>query len=51
MDSVMSLTLLHHGALQTPKLPVTVSHADEWADAVERGVFPDAAEGKRVWWV
>lgn len=51
LDSVMTMALLHHGALQTPKLPVTISYADEWRDGIERGLFPDAKEGKSVWWV
>jgi hypothetical protein len=51
LDSVMTMALLHHGALQTPKLPVTVSYTDEWRDGIERGLFPDAREGKSVWWV
>jgi hypothetical protein len=51
LDSVMTMILLHHGALGAPKLPVTVSYADEWAAGVERGFFPTVEGGKGVWWV
>jgi hypothetical protein len=51
LDSVMSMALLHHGALQTPKLPATLAAADEWADGVERGLFPHESSGKRLWWL
>lgn len=51
MDSVMTMSLLHHGALKIPKLPVTLSMSDEWADGVERGLFPTVSSGKNLWWL
>jgi hypothetical protein len=51
LDSIMAMTLLHHGNLRLPKLPVTLAHAEDFAQAVERGVFPDADQGERAWWL
>jgi hypothetical protein len=51
LDSVLSMALLHHGALQVPRLPVTLAASEEWADGVERGLFPDENAGTRLWWL
>jgi hypothetical protein len=47
----MAMTLLHHGGLHPPSLPVTTIHADDFTEAVARGVFPEAASGERAWWL
>jgi hypothetical protein len=51
LDSIMAMTLLHHGGLHPPSLPVTTIHADDFTEAVARGVFPEAASGERAWWL
>lgn len=51
LESVMSMALLHHGALQVPRLPVTLAASEEWADGVERGLFPEESVGTRLWWL
>jgi hypothetical protein len=51
LDSVMSMALLHHGTLQIPRLPVTLATSEEWADGVERGLFPQDSTGTRLWWL
>ncbi len=51
LDSLMSMALLHHGALQVPKLPVTLAATEEWMDGVERGLFPTDSSGSQLWWL
>jgi hypothetical protein len=51
LDSVMTMALLHHGAVGLPKLPVTLSYAAEWREGIERGLFPQQSAGKSLWWL
>jgi hypothetical protein len=51
LESIMALLTLHHGARHTPTLPVTTAHAETWAEAVERGIFPNVAGGDTAWWL
>lgn len=51
LHSVMMFTLLHYGALQTPKLPVTVHNADYIRATIQRGLLNGAAERDVPFWL
>lgn len=51
LHSVTMFTLLHYGALKTPKLPVTVHHAEHIRASVLRGVLPDIHQGDVPFWL
>ncbi len=51
LNSVMMFTLLHYGALKTPKLPVTIQHAEYIRSSVMRNVMPDTLEGDVPFWL
>jgi hypothetical protein len=44
-------TLLHYGALKTPKMPVTVHHAEHIRTSVKRGVIPEMLAGDVPFWL
>ena len=51
LNSVVMFTLLHYGALKTPKLPVTVHNADYIRATVLRGMMTEAAERDVPFWL
>src|SRR5690606_11470120 len=51
LHSVMMFTLLHYGALKTPKLPVTIHHAEYMRSSLSRGVLPSDAAGDVPFWL
>lgn len=51
LHSVIMFTLLHYGALKTPKLPVTVHNADYIRATVMRGMMTDATERDVPFWL
>ena len=51
LHSVALFTLLHYGALKTPKLPVTVHNADYIRATVMRGMMTEAAERDVPYWL
>lgn len=51
LQSVLSLTLLHYGSVNPPRLPVTVHYSDKIAGLALRGVKPKALIGDRPYWL
>lgn len=51
IHSVMSFSLFHYGALQQPKLPVTIHHADLLDISLGRGVMPTPFETTVPFWL
>lgn len=51
VQSALAFTLLHYGALQRPKLPVTLHHGELLEAAVQRGVLPTAREADAPFWL
>jgi hypothetical protein len=49
--SVLSLTLLHYGSLQPPRLPVTIHYSDKIAYMALRGIKPKDLEGATPFWL
>jgi argonaute-like protein implicated in RNA metabolism and viral defense len=49
--SVLLFTLLHYGALATPKLPVTVHNADPIEGGILRGIMPPELETTLPFWL
>ncbi|MUG99376.1 hypothetical protein F7734_46655 [Scytonema sp. UIC 10036] len=46
------LTLLHHGALQTPRLPMPLYGSDRMAYLRLKGIYPsNMLEGDRQFWL
>ncbi|MDX2160196.1 MAG: hypothetical protein SF162_02615 [bacterium] len=51
IQSVMTFSLFHYGALRLPKLPVTIHHADLIEGAVLRGVMPVPLDSSVPFWL
>lgn len=52
LETTLKLTLLHHGALQTPRLPMPLYGADRMAYLRLNGIYPTSMlEGDRQFWL
>lgn len=51
VETTLKLTLLHHGALKTPRLPMPLHGADRMAYLKLSGIYPSALEGDRQFWL
>lgn len=52
VETTLKLTLLHHGALKAPRLPVPIYGADRVASLRLQGVYPsNLLEGDRQFWL
>ena len=51
VDTTLKLTLLHHGALKTPRLPMPLYGSDRMAYLRLRGIYPSILEGDRQFWL
>ncbi len=52
IDTTLKLTLLHHGALKTPRLPMPLHGADKMAGLRLKGIYPSGMlEGDRQFWL
>ncbi|MBF2057811.1 MAG: stem cell self-renewal protein Piwi [Cyanobacterium sp. T60_A2020_053] len=51
VDTTLKLTLLHHGALKTTRLPMPLYGADKMAYLRLRGVNPQGLGGDRQFWL
>lgn len=52
LETTLKLTLLHHGALQTPRLPMPIYGADRIAYLRLRNIYPSSAlSGDRQFWL
>ena len=51
VDITLKLTLLHHGSLKDPRLPVPLFGADRIAYRRLQGIYPVAFEGDIQYWL
>lgn len=51
LHSVLSLTLLHHGSVRFPRLPVTIHYADKICSMAAKGLKPDTRDGAIPFWL
>ncbi|MCU0512400.1 MAG: hypothetical protein MUE40_07500 [Anaerolineae bacterium] len=49
--SLLAWTLLHYGLATTPKLPVTLQHAEDMAAWLAKGMLPAGREGDVPFWL
>ncbi|CAN1210768.1 Protein argonaute [Tumidithrix helvetica PCC 7403] len=51
LDTTLKLTLLHHGALKPPRVPMPIYGADRMAYLKLNGIYPSVLEGDRQFWL
>ncbi|BDA65978.1 hypothetical protein CAL7716_001440 [Calothrix sp. PCC 7716] len=51
IDATLKLTLLHHGSLKSPRLPIRLFGSDRIAYRRLQGIYPGASEGDRQFWL
>jgi hypothetical protein len=51
IHSVLTLTLLHHGSVREPRLPVTIHYSDKIAELSLLGIKPKDLEGDMPFWL
>ena len=51
LHSVLSLTLLHYGAIRLPRLPVTIHYADKICSMAAKGLKPKTLDGDIPFWL
>ena len=51
LHSVLSLTLLHHGSIRFPRLPVTIHYADKICSMAAKGLKPYTRDGAIPFWL
>ncbi len=51
VDTTLKLTLLHHGALKPPRVPMPIYGADRMAYLKLNGIYPSVLEGDRQFWL
>jgi hypothetical protein len=50
-DVLLKLTLLHHGALKEPRLPVPLFGSDRIAYRRLQGISPGSLDGDKQFWL
>jgi len=51
LHSVLSLTMLHYGAVRQPRLPVTIHYSDRIGYLALQGIKPSNSEGSKPYWL
>jgi argonaute-like protein implicated in RNA metabolism and viral defense len=51
IDATLKLTLLHHGSLKDPRLPIPLYGSDAIAYRRLQGIYPTNSEGDRQFWL
>jgi hypothetical protein len=51
VDATLKLTLLHHGSLKDPRLPIPLFGADKIAYRRLQGIYPGELEGNKQYWL
>lgn len=51
IHSVLSLSLMHHGSVRPPRLPVTLHYSDSVAEQIQKGIRPPERKGTRPYWL
>jgi hypothetical protein len=51
IETTLKLTLLHHGSLNEPRLPIPLFGSDRMAYRRLQGIYPGSLEGDRQFWL
>lgn len=51
VEATLKLTLLHHGSLNEPRLPIPLFGSDRMAYRRLQGIYPGLLEGDRQFWL
>lgn len=51
VEATLKLTLLHHGSLNEPRLPIPLFGSDRMAYRRLQGIYPGALDGDRQFWL
>ncbi len=51
VNTTLKLTLLHHGSLKSPRLPIPLFGSDRIAYRRLQGIYPGTSEGDRQFWL
>ena len=51
VETTLKLTLLHHGSLREPRLPIPLFGSDRMAYRRLQGIYPGALDGDRQFWL
>ena len=51
VETTLKLTLLHHGSLNEPRLPIPLFGSDRMAYRRLQGIYPGSLEGDRQFWL
>jgi hypothetical protein len=51
VETTLKLTLLHHGSLKEPRLPIPLFGSDRMAYRRLQGIYPGGLEGDRQFWL
>jgi argonaute-like protein implicated in RNA metabolism and viral defense len=51
LETTLKLTLLHHGSLNPPRVPMPIYGADRMAYLKLNGIYPSVLEGDRQFWL
>jgi hypothetical protein len=51
LETTLKLTLLHHGSLKPPRIPMPIYGADRMAYLKLNGIYPSVLEGDRQFWL
>lgn len=51
VHSVLSFTLMHHGSVRPPRLPVSLHYSDGGASRLQNGIRPSENKGRLPYWL
>jgi len=51
VHSVLSMTLLHHGSMLAPRLPITLHYSDKIGYLALHGIKPSRLDGNLPFWM
>ncbi|MDJ0619781.1 MAG: hypothetical protein QNJ63_24070 [Calothrix sp. MO_192.B10] len=51
VETTLKLTLLHHGSLKEPRLPMPIFGSDRIAYRRLQGIYPSLLDGDRQFWL
>jgi len=51
LHSVLSFSLMHHGSVRPPRLPVSLHYSDSVASRLQNGIRPPNQKGKLPYWL
>lgn len=51
IHSILSFSLVHHGSVHPPRLPVSLHYSDSVAERLQNGIRPPAQKGRLPYWL